>query len=329
MDAMKQSAKDASSSFEELGKQAVEFAPKLGLAIVVLVVGLCIINCISKAVVRVMEKMLAPKEKDPEAQQAAMNPTVLRFLQSAVSISLKGLLLISVCSMVGISTTSFVAALGASALAIGVALKDLLADLASGVMLLMFHPFKVGDVVQVVDETTVGEVVQVKLFVTELRTPANHTFVIANSKITASVINNITEQPKIRLDVPFMLSHSTDLERSERVLLQVARTETRILQDPAPLALTTSIKDTGVELTARVWVRSAPHLTDWMDVPAALQRAVKLTFDAEGLAFARRWEHAMMDAAPREQAAANSKEQSPPVLLGRLGAAHPGSQSQK
>lgn len=330
MDSAQQSLQDATSGLQDLMKDAWQFLPKVILALVVLVIGLAIIKCITHAVVRSMEKMQAAKEKDLEAQQSKANPTLNRFMQSALSIGLKCLLLISVCSMVGISTTSFVATLGACALAIGVALKDLLADLASGVMLLMLHPFKIGDVVQVVDDGTVGEVVQIQLFVTELRTPDNRTFITPNSKITGGVIKNITEQPKIRLDVPFTLSHSTDLERSESALLQVAGKEDRILQDPAPLALVTGINDMGVELTARIWVRSAPHLTDWMDVPAALQRAVKLNFDAEGLAFAKRWEYTMAEAASgRKATSITSESQGPPVLLGRLGSAHPGALNQK
>jgi len=208
-----------------------------------------------------------------------VDPTFIKFAISFASNGLKALLLISVASILGISTTSFVAVLSMSSLAIGLALQGLLKDLAAGVMLLVFRKYDVGDLVNIAG--VFGKVVEIALFETVVRSPDNKTISIPNSQV--SVITNLSEQETLRADVALKIAHDTGLRAAKDVLLRVVRTSPRVLQHPAPQVLVSQVDELGKELSMRVWLGKADYTT----VPFVLREEGVLALEEAGLALSR------------------------------------------
>jgi len=176
------------------------------------------------------------------------------------------LLLVAVASTVGISTTSLVAVLSMCSLAIGLAMQGLLKDLAAGVMLLVFRKYDVGDLIDIKD-VVVGtvRVVEIALFETVVCSLDNKTIAVPNSQI--SVVTNLSEQRKIRVDVALKIGHDTGLRAAKDVLLQLVNASPAVLQEPAPEVLVSEVDVLGKELIMRVWLRKA----DYIPVPFALR----------------------------------------------------------
>jgi len=245
----------------ELG---MTYGPKLLLAIVVLVVGLWIIN----RVVRVMGAGM---------ERSNTEPTLARFLSSLVSIGLKALLLISVASMIGIETTSFIAILGAAGLAVGLALQGSLANFAGGVLVLLFKPFKVGDFVEA--QGVAGSVAEIQIFNTIVRTGDNKTVIVPNGAISNGVITNYSTQDTRRVDFVFGIGYEDDIGKAKGTLQRLFSQDERTLDDPAVMIVVSELADSSVNITVRAWVQASDYWGLYFDM---LER-VKQTFDAEGI----------------------------------------------
>lgn len=245
----------------ELG---MTYGPKLLLAIVVLVVGLWIIN----RVVRVMGAGM---------ERSNTEPTLARFLSSLVSIGLKALLLISVASMIGIETTSFIAILGAAGLAVGLALQGSLANFAGGVLVLLFKPFKVGDFVEA--QGVAGSVAEIQIFNTIVRTGDNKTVIVPNGAISNGVITNYSTQDTRRVDFVFGIGYEDDIGKAKGTLERLFSQDERTLDDPAVMIVVSELADSSVNITVRAWVQASDYWGLYFDM---LER-VKQTFDAEGI----------------------------------------------
>ena len=183
-------------------EMAMNYGPQLILAVVVLIIGLWIIN----RFVRVLRAGM---------ERSNTEPTLASFLGNLTSIGLKALLLISVASMIGIETTSFIAVLGAAGLAVGLALQGSLANFAGGVLVLMFKPFKVGDFVDA--QGVSGTVHAIQIFNTILKTPDNKVIIVPNGAISNGIITNFSMEPTRRVDFVFGIGYSDDL--TEKVKL--------------------------------------------------------------------------------------------------------------
>ncbi len=222
----------------------VVWGPKLVGAILVLMVGMFLANQIAGAIEKRMEK----NEVDP-----SLRP----FLKSLVGTLLKALVVVSVLGMVGIEMTSFIAILGAAGLAIGMALSGTLQNFAGGVMILIFKPFKVGDVIEAQGYT--GSVNSIQIFNTILKTPDNKTVIIPNGGLsTSSMVNYSTESTR-RVDWVFGIAYGDDVDKAKEVLNSLLSSNDKVLKDPAPFVELGELADSSVNFTVRAWVNAADY----------------------------------------------------------------------
>lgn len=240
----------------------LEYAPKAILAIITLLVGLWLIN----RVVSVIDKKLHQKD-----------PTLSKFLCGFISILLKALLLISVASMIGIATTSFVAALGAAGLAVGLALQGSLANFAGGVLILIFKPFRVGDVIEA--QSYVGTVHEIQILYTIINTFDNRRVVIPNGNLSNSSLINYSSYDKRRVDMTFGIGYGDDIQKAKAIITKLIAADERVLPDPEPLVVVSSLGDSSVNLSVRVWTQSSDYWPFFWN----MQEKVKESFDAEGV----------------------------------------------
>lgn len=250
----------------EMADQAIAlimaYAPKVVLAIITLIVGMWLIN----RFVRILDSKLGKKD-----------PTLNTFLCGLLSAVLKILLLISVASMVGIATTSFIAIIGAAGLAIGLALQGSLGNFAGGVLILIFKPFKVGDVIEA--QGYMGSVVEISILYTIVNTFDNRRIIIPNGDLSNASLTNLSAYPTRRCDMSFGIGYSDDIDKAKATIRRLIEEDERALKDPAPMIVVGSLGDSSVNLTARAWTKSADLWPFYWD----MQERVKKAFDAEGI----------------------------------------------
>ena len=249
-----------------LWEQGLRMALSVVLALVVLVLGLWVINRLTRLVRRV-------------ALMRTTDTTVALFLGSAAGVVLKTLLFVSVASMLGLATTSFVAVIGAAGLAIGLALQGSLANVAGGLLILVFKPLRVGEYVEAQGVT--GTVVNIEIFHTIIRTIDHKLVVIPNGILSNGIITNFTREPQRGIDWIIGIDYADDLLRAKEVLAAIAKAEPRVLADPAPVVVVEALADNAVQLMLRAFV----NRDDYFAVRRAVLEQVKLTFDAQGLSF--------------------------------------------
>ena len=206
-----------------------------------------------------------------------IDDTLGNFAASVVKWLILAFVGIAVLQLFGFQVTSLIAVLGAASLAIGLALQGTLSDLASGVMLIIFRPYKLGDFVDIAGTT--GTVKSIDLFVTELSTPDNIKIIMPNSKSWGSIIINYTNITTRRADLVFGIDYANDPDKAMNVILDVVNADERCLKDPAPWVGVTNLGDSSVDLTLRVWCKPA----DWWQLKCDLLKNVKYAFDANGI----------------------------------------------
>lgn len=189
------------------------------LAIIVLLIGWTIINM----VIRALDRMMAASH---------LEPTLRGFLLSVAGLLLKALLLISVASMVGIATTSFVAVLGAAGLAVGMALQGSLANFAGGVLILLFRPFKVGDSITASGST--GTVVAIEMFRTVLCDASNKFIYVPNGTLSNNVLVNSSQADSIAASVTLLIDYNDDIDKARALILDLVQDDALVLKTPAP-----------------------------------------------------------------------------------------------
>lgn len=218
----------------------LNYAGKLTLAVVTLLVGWWLINTLTHKVGRLLN-------------QRNVDPALHTFVRNLASMGLKVLLIISVASMIGVETTSFIAMIGAAGLAIGLALQGSLANFAGGVLIMLFRPFHIGDWIEA--QGVSGSVDSIQIFHTVLKTADNKVVVVPNGSLSNGHITNYSREPKRRIDIAVGISYSSDIKLARKVLLQVAE-DPRVLRDVEPLVVVTSLGESAVNLTLRIWVAS-------------------------------------------------------------------------
>lgn len=242
---------------------SIAYIPKLLLALLTLIIGMWIINHLLSLV----RTRLARR----------FDPTLSQFVLSLGSVVLKTLLLISVASMVGIETTSFIAVLGAAGLAIGLALQGNLSNFASGTIILIFKPFKVGDAIEGAGYS--GVVREIQIFTTVMTTFDNRRVVIPNSELVTNPIVNINAEPTRRVDFKFGVGYDDDVDLTKQTLRGLVEADSRILAEPAPLVVLSELADSSVNFTVRVWVNTPDYWGVYFD----MMENVKKTFDAKNI----------------------------------------------
>jgi small conductance mechanosensitive channel len=245
----------------ELG---IEFGPKLLLAILTFVVGIWLI----KKVTRIVER---------STQKQDLDPSLSTFLSSLIRILLYALLLISVGSMIGIETTSFIAMLGAAGLAVGLALQGSLANFAGGVLILFFRPFKVGHLIE--SQGYLGHVQAIKILSTTIKTLDNKLVILPNGPVANNPVANFTELGVLRVDLVVGVSYHADLRKAKEVILETLKKDPLVLKDPAPVVAVTELNSSSVDFVVRPY---ATPETYW-DVYFNSLENVKLALDAAGI----------------------------------------------
>jgi small conductance mechanosensitive channel len=242
----------------------VEYGVKVVMAIIVLIIGFWIV----RRVVRLLDKTMEKRD---------VSVSLRKFLNALASILLKIMLLISVAQMVGLKTTSFIAVLGAAGLAIGMALQGTLANFAGGVMILLFKPFKVGDLIE--SQGHLGTVKEIHIFVTILLSPENKTVIIPNAAVSNNDIVNYTTEGVIRVDMIFGISYESNIKDAKDVLMKIIENHPKVLKTPAPFVGVHQLADSSVNLAVRPYTLPA----DYWDVYFDVVEAGKLELDKAGI----------------------------------------------
>ena len=221
----------------------MEYGSRVLLAVITLAIGWWLINNLTRKV----SKLLAMRNADQALQG---------FIGSLANIILKVLLIVSVASMIGVETTSFVAAIGAAGLAIGLALQGSLANFAGGVLILLFRPFRIGDLIEA--QGISGTVDSIQIFHTVLRTGDNKTIIVPNGNLSNGIITNHNRQTTRKVVFDIAVDYQADLQKAREVLLELAKDE-RVLTDPAPEAVISTLGDSSITVSLRVWVKTADY----------------------------------------------------------------------
>lgn len=253
---------------EELVQKAMEmvllYAPKIALAIITLIIGLWAIGKFTNFVKISMEK-------------SKMDVTLIPFTAHLISWTLKVLLFVSVASMIGIATTSFIAVLGAAGLAIGLALQGSLANFAGGVLILIFKPYKIGDLIEA--NGNIGVVKEVQIFNTILVTPKNETVIQPNGQMSNNSLINYTEEGSRRIDLEIGISYDANIDEAKKILLEVMENDDKVLTEPSPFVGVASLGDSSVNLAVRPWANNE----NYWDVYFGIMEKSKKALDANNI----------------------------------------------
>jgi small conductance mechanosensitive channel len=221
--------------------------PEILLALLFLVLGWWFIGKLKKVAQNRMHKQ-------------EVDPSLVGFVSSMVAVIFRVLLIISVAGMIGIETTSFVAAIGAAGLAIGLALQGSLANFAGGVLILFFKPFKVGDFIKGNGGT--GTVEHIDILHTTLNTPENIKVIIPNGQLSNHEISNYSQKETRRVDLTVGIGYGSDIQIARNTILDVLNADQRTLTEPAPVVVLTELGDNSLNLSVRAWV-STPDYWDY------------------------------------------------------------------
>jgi len=243
---------------------AITYGLKLLAALATLVIGLYTV----KVIINVMTAMMERNDTDPSLRG---------FVSSLVSILLKVMVYITALGMLGVEMTSFVAIIGAAGLAVGLALSGTLQNFAGGVMILLFKPYKVGDVIEA--QGYIGSVKEIQIFVTILTTPDNKTVLIPNGPLATSALINYSTQSTRRVDWTIGIAYGDDIDKAYAVINKLIAADDRILKDPEPFVALSALADSSVNIVVRAWV-NAP---DYWGVFFKMNEEVYRTFGNEGL----------------------------------------------
>ena len=238
---------------------ATEYVPQVLLAIVTLIAGLWII----RIALRVLGGTMARR---------GIDPTVAPFIQTLLSWGCKALLFISVASMVGIKTTSFVAILGAAGLAVGLALQGSLSNFAGGVLILVLRPYKVGDLIEA--QGQLGVVREIHIFTTSLLSPQNQVIFVPNGPMANGVIKNYTVMGLLRVDLSLSIASEADVPRAKSLLLQVLANDPRVATTPAPTVAVESLGGNTVKLVVRPFCKPDVYWDVYFDTLESCKRVL-------------------------------------------------------
>ena len=243
---------------------AVTYGGRLLIALIVLIVGFKVIGVVNKRL-----KRAKPVQKIESSARS--------FLLAAMNVIAKIVVGMTALAIMGVPMTSIIAVVGSCGLAIGLALQGSLANIAGGFVLMLTHPFRVGDFLAFNDIK--GTVEEIGIFHTTILTIDNRRVVVPNSTISNSTLTNYFALPLSRVDLTFTASYSDDVDLVEKTLLRVCERNEKILKDPPPFARVSAHRDSALEYTLRAWVKS----DDYWDVCFDLHRDVKKAFDEAGI----------------------------------------------
>ena len=267
MDAQALQTDEAAASFDLQAftdDYLVPWGTNIGFALLILISGIILSKWFVKLVCRGMRR-------------AKIDDMLVDFVTSLLKWALYFVFIIAALNRLGVSTTSFIAVLGAAGLAIGLALKDSLQNFAAGVMLIIFRPFKTGDFIQAGGAE--GVVENVHIFSTTMRTPDNREIILPNGDIFGGKIVNNNARGTRRIDLVIGVGYDDDLRKAKQVLEGVLALEERLLKDPEPLIAVGELGASSVDILVRPWVKT----TDYFATKCALTENIKLALDDAGI----------------------------------------------
>jgi small conductance mechanosensitive channel len=257
---------DVNKIIEFFKTDGLAFGIDLALALVIFFLGRFVIRLIVRALSKTM-------------QDNGVEKTLETFICNLVSMALLVVVVIAAIGQVGIQTTSFIAIFGAAGLAVGLALQGSLSNFASGVLIVLFRPYKVGDFVEAAGIS--GSVDQVQILTTILKTGDNKQVIVPNSQIMDSIITNYSAHDTRRVDMVVGVSYDDDLDKVRKTLEDIIAADDRILQDPAPKIAVAELADSSVNFIVRPWCATS----DYSAVRWDLTETIKKRFDQEGISF--------------------------------------------
>jgi small conductance mechanosensitive channel len=257
---------DVNKMVEFMQTDGLAFGIDLALAIAIFFVGKIIVGFIVRGIGKTMQKNGVEK-------------TLETFVCNLVSMALLIVVVIAAIGQVGIQTTSFIAIFGAAGLAVGLALQGSLSNFASGVLIVLFRPYKVGDFIEAAG--IAGAVEQVQILTTILKTGDNKQVIVPNSQIMDSIITNYSANDTRRVDMVVGVSYEDDLDKVRKTLEEIIAADDRVLADPAPKIAVSELADSSVNFIVRPWCASA----DYWGVMWDMTETIKKRFDKEGISF--------------------------------------------
>ena len=253
---------------EEIIPKIQELISVFGLKIIAAIA----IFIIGKWIARGMEKLCIKLMTKNKVEQ-----TLISFVGNMVYIALLTFVILAALGQLGVQTTSFIAVIGAAGLAVGLALQGSLSNFAAGVLMIIFRPFKVGDLIE--GAGVLGTVEVIQIFTTQLVTPDNKVVIVPNSKISSDNIINYTSKPERRVDMVFGVSYTDDIDKVKEVISDVLSQNSSILGNPAPKIALLEMADSSINFAVRPWVKPV----DYWDVYFDINERIKKRFDAEGI----------------------------------------------
>ena len=244
---------------------AIGYSVSILIALLIFFIG----KWISKSIVKILGKALR--------KVGGVDETLVKFLENIVYYALLTVVIIAALNKLGIATTSFLAILGAAGLAVGLALKDSLGNFASGVMIVLFKPFKAGD--SVVAGGVSGTVTEVTIFNTVFLTADNQKIIVPNSSITSGSITNINANDTRRVDIVVAISYEDSIKNAKDVLTNIINSNPKVLKDKGFGISVTDLAETSVKLGVNVWAKSS----DYGSLKAELLEEIKIKFDEVGI----------------------------------------------
>ena len=249
----------------EIGESFLtKYGPGILSALLILIVGLFVIKIIVKLAKKVMQK-------------SNVDITLQKFLGNLLSWALKILLIVTVITQLGVETTSFAAILGAAGLAVGLALQGSLANFAGGVLIMIFKPFKIGDLIEAQGE--VGVVKEIEIFTTKLTGLSNKEIIIPNASLSNGNIVNYSTEGTRRVDLVIGVSYDADIKQTKEVLMNLLTSNPKVLKDPAPAVTVSELADSSVNFAVRPWCTTEHY---W-DVYFETTENAKLALDEAGI----------------------------------------------
>lgn len=246
--------------WNSIESQVTLYGGQVLLALAALIIGWWFVNRISRAV-------------DGSLHKNMPDETLVKFLSSAIEICLKVLLVISVASMVGIETTSFIAVLGAAGLAVGLALQGSLSNFAGGVMVLIFRPIQVGEYVSAQGHE--GTVIDIGIFVTTLLTLDERTIIIPNGPLANGSITNYSRNDTRAVEIAIGISYSDDIRTAKEAMERVIENDPRVLKDKGNVIAVCDLGESSVDFLVRAFVKTEDYWSFFFDARPMLKQAVE------------------------------------------------------
>lgn len=249
---------------EKLWTLILNFSPQILIALAILIIGLFLIRIITKLSRKMMTKN-------------GVDLTLQKFLSNLVSWALKILLFVVIISKLGVETTSFAAILAAAGLAVGLALQGSLSNFAGGVLIMIFKPIKVGDLIEAQGE--LGVVKEIEIFTTKLTGLSNKEIIIPNGSLSNGNIINYTTEGTRRVDLTFGVGYDSNIKKTKEVLLHVLTSHSLVLKDPVPSVNVSELADSSVNFAVRPWCNTEDYWTVYFDITENAKEAL----DAAGI----------------------------------------------